>query len=264
MVGGGFTVDKTALIYAKWDDIPDSVDGYNQPTGDALAALIQVVNKEENADPNIKMSNVKSGTTRWHAQGAYPRPRKEATGLMKNAAFSSSVDLSDFVPGDRIAVFAVAVLDQFWSTPPDLENLAPELPPQSHIVNARTNTEWNHDSSNRIIEGRVHWFSIPVTINIVPGHSDTEEAAFRMMPPRENKIEELENVAVDDVQAHIQLFMFSFFAFFLCILGFLIYKRELRRRRTKFFSEITQEIEGMELGGVDYEPTERFANHTIE
>ena len=65
---------------------------------------------------------------------------------------------------DKIMVVASARVDSSWATQPD--NIAPKKPPQSHVVNARTNPDWHHESNGKHIHGRLDWFSIPLTIII--------------------------------------------------------------------------------------------------
>merc|ERR1711879_286169 len=43
-VGGGFSVDNTAVLYAKWSDLPESFDGESQPTDEAYETLLQAIN----------------------------------------------------------------------------------------------------------------------------------------------------------------------------------------------------------------------------
>jgi hypothetical protein len=83
--------------------------------------------------------------------------------------FFASIDTSMFQPGDTIAVFASARLDQGWSKVPD--GAKPNIAPQSHVVNARTNPEWRHESAGKIIQGRQDWYSIPLTL-VISDESD--------------------------------------------------------------------------------------------
>jgi hypothetical protein len=99
--------------------------------------------------------------------------------------FAASIDVSQFQPGDKLAVFAYAQVDQDWAR--QLERALPPLPPQSHIVNARTNPDWYHEKSSevsgfdggRIIEGRINWYSVPVTIIVTDPDAASLELSLR-------------------------------------------------------------------------------------
>jgi hypothetical protein len=67
----------------------------------------------------------------------------------------------------ELVVLASAQVDKDWADAP--ENVAPlNHPPQSHIVNVRTNSEWFHESAGKKIRGRLDWYSQPVKIIAIP------------------------------------------------------------------------------------------------
>ena len=79
--------------------------------------------------------------------------------------FSANVDLSSFQVGDEVIILAKARVDQSWVQQPD--GVAPLVPPQSHMVNARTNSSWFHENNGNIVQGRLDWYSvIPLTLVI--------------------------------------------------------------------------------------------------
>ena len=82
--------------------------------------------------------------------------------------------MSTFKAGDKIAVFAIAKLDQGWTEQPSGDDVKLRVPPMSHVVNARTNVNWQHSSTRKVIQGRQEWFSIPLTIVI--SESDTDDS----------------------------------------------------------------------------------------
>jgi hypothetical protein len=65
---------------------------------------------------------------------------------------------------DQLVVIASARVDQSWTKL--RSNVKPLMDPQSHIVNARTNPDWYHESAGKKIIGRLDWFSIPLTVVI--------------------------------------------------------------------------------------------------
>lgn len=81
--------------------------------------------------------------------------------IAPETTFSVSLDLSHYKVGDVIAIYSLARTDQDWILD-DNDSRSSLHAAQSNIVNART----NDDSS--LIEGRLDWFSVPVTIEIGP------------------------------------------------------------------------------------------------
>lgn len=152
-VGGGFNVDYTNIIYAKWDDVPDVMDCVHQPTESELGRA-------------FRTTQAMNGPTRWKegrgdAEDNTP-PGWENQG---QPMYYATIDTSSFKAGDKIAIYASARLDQSWSESPDGAKPT-NLPPMSHVVNARTNPEWYHENANKIIQGRKDWYSIPLTLVI--------------------------------------------------------------------------------------------------
>jgi len=150
-VGGGFTVDETRLLYGRWDDIPTSIDGSTQLTDEDLA---KIASKTKSVDAASG-----GGRTQWHSDGAHPGTGTYPT---LGPTFRATIDTSSYSVGDEIAVYAVARLDSSWTHQPG--NVKPQGPPQSHAVNARTNPEWRHENAGKVIQGRLFWYSIPLTL----------------------------------------------------------------------------------------------------
>lgn len=152
-VGGAMTVDLTELWFAKWDDVASDVTCWKQPSG-------------TEGFEQAHMSTVNNGTGVFSLQGANPKPGRSKTGTAPSIGplFRASIPIEGLKPMDKIIVMASARVDSSWSTQPD--NIAPQQPPQSHIVNARTNPNWHHESNGKHIHGRIDWFSIPLTIVI--------------------------------------------------------------------------------------------------
>mmetsp|Transcript_27615 Transcript_27615/g.33555 ORF Transcript_27615/g.33555 Transcript_27615/m.33555 type:complete len:784 (+) Transcript_27615:102-2453(+) len=265
IVGGGFTIDQTAILYAKWEHLPESIDGHNQPTGDAYETLIKAIQEDEGFDDNIHISAFSNGKTRWHNDGPNPRPSSSATGLSLAATYSTSLDMTSFQHGDSVAVFAFAILDEDWGNRAE-GNMLEDLTPQSHIVNARTNPEWKHENAGQILQGRIHFFSTPVTLVIGTPTQEVVEAAIRLPSSDENLFKILEENVEEDIIEHpigtTMVFLTILFAF----LGVFLYKQMMKQRRIKMFKEINMEIDGMELGTADDYTTvdHRISNHTID
>jgi len=147
-VGGSLTVDATSLVYALWDDLAD-YDCEAQPS-EEVAALLQ----------EGTSIGTTTGTTAFGGT---------------STTFSASLDISGYQAGDAIAVFAKARVDQDWAGL--LETSIPQQPPQSHVVNTRTNPDWYHKKDDgKIIQGRLDWYSVPVTIVLMEYEDDQVEA----------------------------------------------------------------------------------------
>lgn len=168
-VGGSFTIDSTELWYAKWDDVPREVlNCLDQPKRSDIEKYFskaQITRLESN-----------SGTGFFSKNG--PSPIAVPSGEMSQVrealgpVFEASIDLSEeSMTNEKLVVVASARVDQSWTNQP--ADHKPEVPPQSHIVNARTNPEWHHESAGKIIEGRLDWFSAPLTI-VVGEYSDSD------------------------------------------------------------------------------------------
>ena len=191
-VGGAVTVDKTTLHYAKWDATVEAMlDCEEQPDLTQFHSLFTAAT----------MTSAFTGNTKFGAKNT----NFEAT------LFSATIDTSQFVLGDTIAVVAMARVDQNWGKSTDHVtdmDVGPALGPQSHVVNARTNPDWYHTTSsgNKVIQGRLDWVSIPLTIvlkdfsNIVPVPA-AEELSLRynasQIPDPDNGSDPSKSPAVD-------------------------------------------------------------------
>lgn len=162
-VGGGFTVDFTNIMYAKWDDVPDAIDCFHQPLESELGQA-------------FRTTVAVNGPTRWK-EGWRDGNSDDPPGWdpQGQPMYFSTIDLSVFKPGDKIAVFATARLDQGWTQRPD-GTKPNNVPPMSHVVNARTNPAWYHESAGKIIQGRQDWYSIPLTLVIGENGEDSPPA----------------------------------------------------------------------------------------
>mmetsp|Transcript_15576 Transcript_15576/g.38852 ORF Transcript_15576/g.38852 Transcript_15576/m.38852 type:complete len:831 (+) Transcript_15576:198-2690(+) len=151
-VGGSMTVDVTELWYAKWDDVADKVSCWTRPSSLNGFERVQT------------MTTPNNGTGAFSLTGSHPKPSSSMTGESTSLGplFRASIPVTGLRPTDKIIVIASARVDSSWADQP--ANIAPKMPPQSHVVNARTNPDWNHESNGKRIQGRLDWFSVPLTI----------------------------------------------------------------------------------------------------
>eukprot|EP00590_Aulacoseira_subarctica_P005026 CAMPEP_0172432904 /NCGR_PEP_ID=MMETSP1064-20121228/65515_1 /TAXON_ID=202472 /ORGANISM="Aulacoseira subarctica , Strain CCAP 1002/5" /LENGTH=707 /DNA_ID=CAMNT_0013180519 /DNA_START=21 /DNA_END=2144 /DNA_ORIENTATION=+ len=167
-VGGAFDVDETNLVYGARKDMEDSNIMYctTQPDPQQLDTWIdRIINiksgKGNNKGSTIQFTVSQKGRTRWHERGSSPLsqlPIRDGA-FPSDPVFRTSIDLSSFQEGDEIVIFAMATVDSSWNS----SNSAP----QSHIVNARTNTTWRFTNvAGMTIQGRVRWLSPPITLTV--------------------------------------------------------------------------------------------------
>jgi hypothetical protein len=162
-VGGVFDIDNTDVWYAKWDSVPEEILNCVDPP-----------NKEDLLKYFTSAPLVGPSTGRgfFHHDGYAPSPeegtRREALGPV----FSATMDVRTFQTHDKLVVVATALVDQNWKTQ-KADTFEPRLPPQSHIVNARTNPDWRHElDDGKIVQGRLNWVSTPLTI-VVGDYDDS-------------------------------------------------------------------------------------------
>jgi len=159
LVGGALQVDNTKLYFAKWDDVESGVNCWSQPSTQTIESTFHEATMTSDTTGYGEFSNQEDYTT-----------------------FSATLELSDYNVGDEILIMAAAMVDQNWKMQPD--NIGPNVPPQSHIVNARTDPTWYHENEGSVVQGRLEWFSRPYTIVIADSVLNTvEELQIRYTPP---------------------------------------------------------------------------------
>jgi len=156
-VGGALEIDETSLVYGKWSELSDdAVSCMTQPNVDKLVKLKTATGQ-----------SLVNGTGYFSENGPHPLPSDSQTGSgdVLGPVFSATLDVSKYNPHDEIVVLARARVDQSWQQQPS--KILPQLPPQAHVVNARTNSDWHHESAGKVIQGRLDWYTtIPLTIVI--------------------------------------------------------------------------------------------------
>jgi hypothetical protein len=159
-VGGALEIDETVLWVT--ESVPQGIlDCRTQPSrADIEAAFKQVI-----PDGPI------AGSGLFAAGGPIPHPDVSNTNIEPclGPVFRAVVDVSLLKVGDRLTVVASSIVDQSWTSRPT-SNVKPDLPPQAHVVNARTNPDWHYESAGKHVKGRLDWFSLP--IDIVVGDYD--------------------------------------------------------------------------------------------
>jgi len=167
-VGGSITVDETFLLFGKYNNFPTSFGSVHQLHQSDIDAAIEMsaatvagADSDEASQQLLFVTEAQSGATRW----TDPSSSEEAP------KFSTKLDLRPFAKGDKVAVFALAKVDQNWKEAPSYKNRETwpkQTSPQSHIVQGRTDENYASSKPNigRAVRGRLHWISIPLTIVI--------------------------------------------------------------------------------------------------
>jgi hypothetical protein len=149
-VGGAIEIEETELWYAKLADVSEDIwDCSKQPgmihgfrRGGAFGS---------------------SAATRRHGKTPHSRISFAKNEKTLQPVFKAEIDVSNFTVGERLVVIAAAKVDQSWKHTPQ-EDHQPGVGPRSHLVNARTNPSWHHTNAGKIIDGRLIWYSNPVSI----------------------------------------------------------------------------------------------------
>jgi hypothetical protein len=157
-VGGAFQVDSTELWYAKWDNLPDTVmDCRTQPT---------IANVQQYMQAGF-LTGPLGGTGRFSTTGS--------------TVFAGTISLSNFTHGDIIVILASARVDSSWSN--SASPLRPQVSPQTHIANVRTNPEYFYETETNVVRGRLDWFSQPLTVKVVSSSVSTNAPTVSLSIP---------------------------------------------------------------------------------
>jgi hypothetical protein len=90
-----------------------------------------------------------------------PPPPAAAAAAAAQADGGASVPTTgDPAPAPSVWLVARAMVDQAWAKQP--HKAYPDLPPQTHVVNARTNPAWRMESAGHRVVGRRFWHSAPL------------------------------------------------------------------------------------------------------
>ncbi|TMW63577.1 hypothetical protein Poli38472_002518 [Pythium oligandrum] len=126
---------------------------------------IQVSSSPDFADSDIVFeSPVQKGSTRRYFD--LPDSLQANEGTPGISLFTSCVDLRA-QNSKKFYVRAMAMVDQDWKNQGAKEDApSPHIPPQSHLVNARTNPGWKKVWNGHRVQGSVYWYSPVVHVNV--------------------------------------------------------------------------------------------------
>ncbi|GBG32166.1 Carboxypeptidase D [Hondaea fermentalgiana] len=180
--------------YVQWVQVPDAADSADRDQSATLSfawevggalfvdqTFLEYSYVDANGTLITQRTDAMSGRTRWNEGGVWSGHNTSNTkgvqgldiGLVKED------DLHDrerwpFAPAfvqtlpplpakaQLQEVVAIAVVDQNWGKHAG-GAVPPEIPPQSHVVNARTNAMWKAENADHIITGKLQWASDAVS-----------------------------------------------------------------------------------------------------
>ncbi|CAM9178737.1 unnamed protein product [Choristocarpus tenellus] len=184
-VGGSFHVDKTQVVWGLW---PQGLEDDTIGSPELLSEKLVTVGM---ATSDAQCGPVLTGDGRWGGEGAQTKTLGPSfKGRVElgipvgwNSLKGKKVDVSQLNKGKKVEEFvvfvvAVAEVDKDWA---DQELKAfPGRPPQSHLVNARTNQDWDETNAGHRVRGRLQWYSRPLKLVVkgcvLRGNCSVEEA----------------------------------------------------------------------------------------
>ncbi|GLD97563.1 hypothetical protein PINS_up006253 [Pythium insidiosum] len=129
----------------------------------------------------LKESALQTGKTRRFydmIDSKTPLPSTPSIGL-----FSACIDV-DIAGQQALFVRARAKVDQDWrkqETDGD-DAPSPRIPPQSHLVNARTNANWDMESNGHRVKGKLFWHSPVLRLLMESSSADTKATSAHPKP----------------------------------------------------------------------------------
>lgn len=181
-IGGALDVDSTSLVWSEWpkQEPISSVFAGERAAGAAMTEPPQWASIPElwqhfiagNLDlgdaslgvEGVAVSDELSGHTKWKSSNGRDGPDLSQPFQPR---FSQCIDLPCGASADDegrvFIVAATAKVDAHWAAQGSPQ---PTVPPQSHVVNARTNEEWDKSVGGHRVRGRSYWVSAPIFVTV--------------------------------------------------------------------------------------------------
>jgi hypothetical protein len=182
VAGGGFDVDKTDLFVVKhgWEQVSATcaINFYEVVDDNGVTKLVS-----KDGTNSIEVIRIKdadkvsewSGKTRWGVDSGATVPAPTTFEVSISAAALSAYSNSD----NEVVFIARAQMDKSWAESHAGVVIDPiNTAPQSHVVNARTNKEWVKENAGKKVQGRLDWFSTPLTVVVRPGDVATADVGI--------------------------------------------------------------------------------------
>ncbi len=181
--------------YIEWVQVPAGVDGnltFAWEVGGAMFVdeTYLVINYTlPNGTPFSETSEKQSGNTRWAGGGLQQQDGKINPNLERGddikldsqdeihdreiwpyiPAFTAQINIPE--GSHSVSVVAVSRVDQNWAL--KATNAAPDTTPKSHLVNARTNPDWQMENNGHRIQGRLDWQSAELQLAFQDAPNET-------------------------------------------------------------------------------------------
>ncbi|GMI37935.1 hypothetical protein TrCOL_g8821 [Triparma columacea] len=133
--------------------------------GDGLTCGNKFWTTEGGGDGNEVNFKSKNGTRSFKAtvtdnQKGEGRWARAEDADFTGTQFQATLDLRG-LEGKSFAIIVRAKVDSSWGKEREMTGAVFDGSdkPESHIVNARTNTEWRKENAGKVVEGRTEWFS---------------------------------------------------------------------------------------------------------
>ncbi|KAL4109470.1 hypothetical protein PRIC1_001170 [Phytophthora ramorum] len=134
-------------------------------------------------DSILVETSTQKGTTRRFYEFASDSSQAVAANVdtMGTSLFVTCIDLRN-ITSDKLYIRAVTTVDQDWRTQATGDDVpSPHVPPQSHLVNARTNPDWDFEWNGHRVKAALEWTSPVITVSTAKS-SETEASTPADVP----------------------------------------------------------------------------------
>ncbi|KAG7398768.1 hypothetical protein PHYBOEH_010511 [Phytophthora boehmeriae] len=184
--------NKVATCNATECSVTDGTHSKVQIAWEVLGALtvdsthVQVSSTDTFAEKDILIeTTIQKGTTRRFYEFAADSSEAAAANVdtLGTSLFVTCLDLRN-ITSEKLYVRAVAIVDQDWKKQGSGdESPSPYIPPQSHLVNARTNLDWDFEWNGHKVKGALEWTSPVIEVSHINKVSSGESASVTEQPP---------------------------------------------------------------------------------
>ncbi|KAF4318659.1 hypothetical protein BBO99_00006963 [Phytophthora kernoviae] len=151
--------------YLLWKKLPSKVTAGKtmifawEVAGSITVDSTQLKIWTEDDASDLTLTKAQSGVTRWYHKDL------DTSDSNNKGLFSANVEIA---AAGTYFVQAIATVDQCWTTQGTGDNSSvPDVGPQTHIVNARTNAKWEYSNNGRVVKGQTEWASSVTKIVVV-------------------------------------------------------------------------------------------------
>eukprot|EP00980_Cylindrotheca_fusiformis_P022569 scaffold9441_cov101-Cylindrotheca_fusiformis.AAC.1 len=156
-VGGALSIDDVQLWFVGREDLENHINEEED-------CLLQPTSTVESSLTEGFMKGPSTGNGQFSSAGSDPTGSDLSDGPVFRGTIHVPADMTEFV------IYASARVDGDWIDLPSPSSndvvIGPPnvVLPQSHMANARNDPNWSHESAGKKIQGRLNWFSQPLSI----------------------------------------------------------------------------------------------------